>query len=167
MREKNYVLIKLHHDYDISFTAVFERKYNQQYVDFFRVLKRIDRLVYRFDLFAHWRIHSVLFIIQLKSTSISKNDSFQRFKSDHSKSIKFCWKRYKTRQVLWNRTSDEQASNETSWIKIFNTLTRIRIRTWWLKKSFRVKRRSTIRKKLRECSSENVHIIKSFENYRI
>ena len=50
IREKNYVLIKLHYNYDILFTIIFERKYNQQYVDFFRILKRVDRLVYRFDL---------------------------------------------------------------------------------------------------------------------
>ena len=42
MRKKNYVLIKLHYNYDIFFTTVLERKYNQQYVDFFRILKRVD-----------------------------------------------------------------------------------------------------------------------------
>ena len=84
MRKKNYALIKLYYNYDIFFTTIFERKYNQQYVDFFRVLKRVDRFVYRFNLFVHWRIHSILFITQLKSTLTSKNDFFQRFKSNYS-----------------------------------------------------------------------------------
>ena len=49
MREKNYVLIKLHHEYDIFFIVVFESKFNQQFVEFFRVLKRVERFVYKLN----------------------------------------------------------------------------------------------------------------------
>ena len=84
MRENDYVFIKFHHDYDISFTIVFESKYNQQYVKSFRILKRIDKLTYRFDLFNHWRIHSILFIAQLKSCFDSTTNFFNRSRSNHS-----------------------------------------------------------------------------------
>ena len=84
MREENYVLIKLHHDYDILFIVVFESKFNQQFVEFFRVLKRIERFVYRLNFSTHWRIHSILFIIQLKSIFVFSNDFFNRSRSNHS-----------------------------------------------------------------------------------
>ena len=84
MRKNDYVFIKFHHDYDISFTIVFENKYNQQYVKSFRILKRIDKLTYRFDLFNHWRIHSILFIAQLKSCFDSTTNFFNRLRSNYS-----------------------------------------------------------------------------------
>ena len=87
MRKNDYALIKLHKKYDISFIVVLDLKYSQQYVDFFRILKRVERLVYRLNLSSHWRIHSVLFIIQLKSASVSHIDFFQRFEPNHSESV--------------------------------------------------------------------------------
>ena len=53
MREGDYALIKLHHEYDILSTAVLESKLSQQFVEPFRVLKRIGRLAYKLDLPAH------------------------------------------------------------------------------------------------------------------
>ena len=87
MRKNDYVFIKLHHDYDISFIVVFENKYNQQYVKSFRILKRIDKLTYRFDLFNHWRIHLILFIAQLKSCFDSTTNFFNRSRSNYSNSV--------------------------------------------------------------------------------
>ena len=84
MRENDYVFIKFHHDYDISFTIVFESKYNQQYVKSFRILKRVDKLTYRLDLFNHWRIYSILFIAQLKSCFDSTTNFFNRSRSNYS-----------------------------------------------------------------------------------
>ena len=46
IRKNDYVFIKLHKKYDISFIVVLNFKYNQQYVDFFRILKRVNRLIY-------------------------------------------------------------------------------------------------------------------------
>ena len=87
MRESDYAFIKLHHDYDISFIVVLRFKYNQQYVKSFKMLKRVNRLVYKLKLSTHWRIHSILFITQLKSISSFNVDSFQRSKSNQSNSI--------------------------------------------------------------------------------
>ena len=87
MREKNYALIKLHHEYDIFSTAVLEFKFNQQFVESFRVLKRVERLVYKLNLSAYWRIHLILFIVQLKSIFAFSNDFFNRSRSNHSNSV--------------------------------------------------------------------------------
>ena len=84
MREKDYILIKLHHDYDIFFIVVLEFKFSQQFVEFFRVLKRVERLVYRLNFSTHWHIHSILFIIQLELISALSDDSFNRSRSNHS-----------------------------------------------------------------------------------
>ena len=84
MREKDYALIKLHHEYDILFTTVFKSKLSQQFVESFRVLKRVERFVYKLNFSAHWRIHSILFIAQLESVFAFSNDFFNRSRSDHS-----------------------------------------------------------------------------------
>ena len=67
MKFENFVFIWLHREYDISFTAMFNSKLNQQYVDSFKILKKIERLAYRLKFSQHWRIHSMLSVIQLKS----------------------------------------------------------------------------------------------------
>lgn len=80
MRKDDYVLIKLHHEYDISSIAILEFKLSQQFVDSFCVLERVRWLVYRLKLFSHWRIYSILFIAQLESISSSNENSFRRHK---------------------------------------------------------------------------------------
>ena len=87
MRERDYVFIKLHHEYDILSTTILELKFNQQFADSFRVLKRVRRLVYRLELFSHWRIYSILFIAQLESISVSIENFFKRHKIESFESI--------------------------------------------------------------------------------
>ena len=82
MKIDDYALIKLHHDYNISTTEVLDKKLSQQYIDFFKILEKIDNLTYRLKLPNHWRIHLVLFIVQLKSVFSSMNDFFNRSRSD-------------------------------------------------------------------------------------
>ena len=86
MKSKDFVFIRLHKNYDISFIAIFNLKFNQQYAKPFKILKKIERLIYRLKLFEHWRIHFVLSVTQLKSIS-SKTDSFDRLKFNHLSSI--------------------------------------------------------------------------------
>ena len=50
MKKNEYALIRLHHKYQISVNDIFDKKYKQQYVDFFEILKKIDKLTYRLDL---------------------------------------------------------------------------------------------------------------------
>ena len=84
MKIDDYVLIRLHHDYNISIIEVFDKKLSQQYVDFFKIIEKIDNLTYRLKLSNHWRIHFVLFVIQLKSVFSSMNDFFNRSRSNQS-----------------------------------------------------------------------------------
>ena len=51
MKSENFVFIRLHREYDILFTIVLEFKFNQQYAEFFKILEKIGRLVYRLKLF--------------------------------------------------------------------------------------------------------------------
>ena len=83
MKFENYVYIRLHHEYDIFAIAMFESKLSQQYAEFFKILKKIDQLFYRLDLFTHWRIHFVLSMTQLKSTFFDEN-FYRKSKSIHS-----------------------------------------------------------------------------------
>ena len=84
MKTDDYALIRLHHDYNISTIEVLDKKLSQQYVDSFKILEKIDNLTYRLKLSNHWRIHFVLFVIQLKSVFSSMNDFFNRSRSNQS-----------------------------------------------------------------------------------
>lgn len=86
MKSNDYVMIRLHYDYDISSIIILRKKLNQQYVESFKILERVDRLTYRLELSQYWRIHLVLLVAQLKFTFF-KNDSFHRSRFDYSKSI--------------------------------------------------------------------------------
>ena len=46
MKIDDYALIKLHHDYNISTIEIFDKKLNQQYIDFFKIFEKIDNLTY-------------------------------------------------------------------------------------------------------------------------
>ena len=47
MKFEDFIFIRLHHEYNISFIAMFNLKFNQQYIDSFKILKKIGRFVYR------------------------------------------------------------------------------------------------------------------------
>ena len=87
MKFKNNVYIRFHKNYDISAIAILSFKYSQQYVESFKILKKIRRLTYRLKLSTHWRIHSMLFVVQLKFCFDSVVDSFSRSRSNQSNSI--------------------------------------------------------------------------------
>ena len=62
----DWILLKLHKDYNISSTKILEKKLSQQYVEFFKITEKIDNLIFRLTISEHWKIHSVIFITQLK-----------------------------------------------------------------------------------------------------
>lgn len=64
---ENWALLRFHHEYSILSTEKLKKKLFQQFVDPFKVLKRIGNLTYRLKMPLHWRIHSVFIIAQLKS----------------------------------------------------------------------------------------------------
>ena len=53
MKTDDYVLIRLHHDYNISTIEVLDKKLSQQYVDSFKILEKIDNLTYRLKFSNH------------------------------------------------------------------------------------------------------------------
>ena len=53
MKADEYALIRLHRDYDISFTEILDSKLNQQYTDSFKILENVDNLTYRLKLSKH------------------------------------------------------------------------------------------------------------------
>ena len=86
---KEYVYLCFYNDYIIS--NLINRKLNQQRMKFFEILKKIKILTYRFKLSLIMQIHSMIFIIQLKSTLTFDIDLYRRsrFDVDNSSSMQF------------------------------------------------------------------------------
>ena len=80
----SYVFIRFFVEYIIS--NFFNHKLNQQRVEFFKILKKIETLTYRLKLSSIMRIYLVIFIAQLKSKS-SKNDFYDKVNNKNSSSI--------------------------------------------------------------------------------
>lgn len=57
----NYVYFRFFNDYTIS--DLNNHKLNQQRIESFKILIKIDILVYRFELFSIINIHSIIFIV--------------------------------------------------------------------------------------------------------
>ena len=57
MKQENVALIKLHKNYNIS--SIISKKYDQQFVEFFTIIEKIDRLIYRLNISNNWFIHSI------------------------------------------------------------------------------------------------------------
>ena len=87
MKIDDYALLRLHRGYEIPSTARYESKYSQQYVDPFKILKRIGRLAYRLEIPSHWRIHPVFTVTQLKPVPPPTDDPFNRQRPDHPDSV--------------------------------------------------------------------------------
>ena len=77
-----WALFRLHKKYSISTIVDIIKKYDFQYVDSFKMLERIDRFVYKFEISDHWRVHSIFTIVQLKFCSTFDSDFYRRFKSN-------------------------------------------------------------------------------------
>ena len=80
----DYAYLCFYNDYIISdFT---NQKLHQQRVNFFKILKKIDTLIYRLKLSFVMKIHSVIFIAQLKSFSASDANLYRRSRSNQKNS---------------------------------------------------------------------------------
>ena len=76
----DYVYLCLYHDYTIL--DLINKKLNQQRVDFFKILKKINTLTYRLELSSIMQIHSMISKTQLKSASTSDVDLYRRSRSN-------------------------------------------------------------------------------------
>ena len=79
LKKKFEIYLRLHHEYTIS--NIINRKLSNQRVDSFKILQKIDKLIYKFELFFVIIIHSVVSIIQLKSKFVDEN-FYRRARSD-------------------------------------------------------------------------------------
>ena len=76
----DYVFLRLHVDYIIF--ELSNKKLSQQRVDSFKILRKINILVYRLQLSFVMKIHSMIFIVQLKFASTFNNNFYQRIKQN-------------------------------------------------------------------------------------
>ena len=81
----DYAFLRLHKGYNIPANLGVIKKLTQQYVDSFKVLERIDRLIYRLNVPEDWKVHSVFTIAQLKPAP--RLDSFDRPRSEYPPSV--------------------------------------------------------------------------------
>ena len=84
-KKKKYVYLRLNKEYKLS--RKFNSKLSQQRCEFFKILKRVERLVYKLKLLSVWRVHSVMFIAQLKSIFVDF-DFYQRSRFHYSDFVK-------------------------------------------------------------------------------
>ena len=161
---KDYALLRLHRKYNIFSIKQLKFKFNQQYVDCFKMLKKIDRLIYRLKLFFHWRVHSVFTITQLKSCSNFKTDFYHRRRIEPPNSIFvekniFNVKFYELKFIVDHRQTVKRDK------KILNLMKTLRFKKWCLKKSIRNEKCHESRTRLRQCSRFTIwkdHITKIF-----
>ena len=71
MKENSFVYLRLYHEYIIF--DIKNKKLLQQRVNFFKILQKIDLLIYRFELSSIIIIHFVVSIIMFESISINEN----------------------------------------------------------------------------------------------
>ena len=84
LKKDEYVYLRLNKEYKLS--KRFNSKLSQQRCELFQILQRVERLAYKLNLSSTWRVHSVIFIAQLKSIFVDF-DSYQRLRSHHSNSV--------------------------------------------------------------------------------
>jgi hypothetical protein len=78
------IYVKLHKEYIQS--SLINRKFSKQRLKSVKILKKIEKLVYRLEIFNSWKIHSIISAIHLKSASVEE-DSYNK-EAKESESIK-------------------------------------------------------------------------------
>ena len=65
----DWALFRLHKEYNIFAIIALNKKLSQQYVESFKILKKVKNLVYQLQISKHWKTHLVISVAQLKSFS--------------------------------------------------------------------------------------------------
>jgi hypothetical protein len=104
LKMNEWVLLRLHHEYFISKSKDMTKKIFAQYVEFFKVIQKVERLIYRLNVLFDWKIHFVFFVAQLKSVSDSAKNSFNRSRSTHSSSMTNTQNEYEIERIFNKRT---------------------------------------------------------------
>ena len=66
---------------------MLKKKLSQQYVGPFTVMEKIGRLAYRLNISAHWRVHPIFSVTQLKASPKDDTDPYQRLKLNHPNTV--------------------------------------------------------------------------------
>jgi hypothetical protein len=82
LKSEEKAFLRLHKRYNLS--EIINKKLSQQKCNSFTIKRRVSRFVYELDLLKKWRIHSVIFVIQLKFVL---ENSFKRLRLDHLDSV--------------------------------------------------------------------------------
>ena len=77
-RKGDYTLLRLYRRYDISIIKLTKRKYGLQFIESFKILERIDRLIYRLNIPDTQKVYSVFLIAQLKVYPDLKENPYVR-----------------------------------------------------------------------------------------
>jgi uncharacterized protein YukE len=84
LKFENSVYLKLHKEYNQS--DLTNKKFAKQRLESIKIVEKINKLIYKFEISQSWKIHSVISMIYLKSASI-ENDFYER-EADESESVK-------------------------------------------------------------------------------
>ena len=105
LKFENRVYLRLNQKYHLS--GKFNKKISLQRCGSFLIKKRIERLAYLLKLFFKWRIHSIIFVTQLKPASFTE-DFYHRLRSNHSDVINIeedtsQWRFYEMKRIIDKR----------------------------------------------------------------
>ena len=85
MKSNNYAFLRFHKKYNIF--SIISKKIDQQYVDSFLIIEKIDDLIYRLIILDNWRINFIFNVAQLKICSTFNDDFYHKSRSNHSNSM--------------------------------------------------------------------------------
>ena len=71
-------MLKLHKGYSILSSVGVTKKLTQQYVGFFQIVERVNRLAYKLEVPSDWKIYPVFFVAQLEPAPNPSDDPFRR-----------------------------------------------------------------------------------------
>ena len=85
IKSNDYAFLRFHKKYNIF--SIINKKIDQQYVDSFLIIEKIDNLIYRLIISNNWRINFIFNVVQLKICSTFDDDFYHKSKSNHSNSM--------------------------------------------------------------------------------
>ena len=126
---RDEVFIKLYKRYILS--VIINWKFFNQWASPVKVLKKIELLIYKLDIFSNWKIHSVILIAQLKLASKS-TDLYNRENHSVNSSVisefNEKWQNYEVKKLMshWTRKLEHKKINKylvhwKEWFSIHDT----------------------------------------------
>ena len=73
---RDFINLRLYREYQVS--TITSKKIGSQLIEPFKILKRIERLIYKLKLSLNIRIHDVVFVAYLKPVIDLDKDSYRR-----------------------------------------------------------------------------------------